>query len=172
MPKTEIGKVGVLLIDDHKMFAESLARLLDGENDIDVLAVTDGGSDAVVLAERLEPDVMIVDYYLPGQNGVELIAAIKATHPKIKAILLTASTDDRLLLEAVAVGCSGFLTKDRAAHEVAVAVRSVVAGGAPVSPPILARLFPMLTRADQSSDRCLTQDEREVVAALLRQLLK
>jgi DNA-binding NarL/FixJ family response regulator len=173
MTKASDVKIGVLIIDDHLMFAESLKRLLDDEVDIEVVGITAGGLEAMTLADRLQPDVIIVDYALPASDGVELTAAIKHKHPEVKAIMLTGTTaDDRLLLAAVASGCSGFLTKDRAASEMARAVRNVIAGGAPVSPPILARLFPMLGRADQTEDRNLTQSEREVVAGLLRQLLR
>jgi DNA-binding NarL/FixJ family response regulator len=171
MADTDGAGLGVLIVDDHKMFADSLARLLDDEADIHVVGVAGGASEALELIARARPDVVLLDYQLPGRDGVALAGAINQVRPDIQLIMLTGSTDDRLLLSAVTAGCSGFLTKDRAADEVAVAIRSVTSGGVPVSPPILARLFPMLARADQAPDRNLSEPERAMVGDLLQRLL-
>ena len=120
------------------MFAESLSRVLSDESDIEVVGVATNGPDAVRLAHELRPTVMLVDYMLPGPDGVAVAAEIKRMHPEIFVVMLTASTDDRMMLTAIDAGCSGFLTKDRASADVAHAVRDV-ANGEALIPPGIAR---------------------------------
>lgn len=155
--------ITVMIVDDHLMFAESLARLLADETDIEVLGVANGGPQAVRMANERTPDVMLVDYQMPGQDGVSISAEVKAGHPSVMIVMLTGSTDDRILVAAIDAGCSGFLTKDRASGEVAHAIRSVAAGEALISPALLARLLPKLNRTYRSVGFDLTERERGVL---------
>jgi DNA-binding NarL/FixJ family response regulator len=160
--------VRVLIVDDHKMFAESLARLLGDEDGIEVVGVASNGTEGFDLAGRLHPKVVLVDYRMPDRDGVETTSAIKANDASTMVVMLTAAEDDRVLLNAIDAGCSGFLTKDRAAAEVAQAVRAAAAGEALISPAQLARLLPRLssTRAEVGSD--LTRRELELLDHLSR----
>ena len=110
------GAVGqairVLIVDDHRMFADSLARLLGDEAGIDVLGVATTGVDAQEMSRSLSPHVVLVDYQLPDTNGAALAADLKAADPDVMVVMLTGSNDDRVLLDAIDAGCSGFLTKD------------------------------------------------------------
>ena len=162
------GEIGVLIVDDHRMFAESLARLLADEPGITVVGIAATAADGIVLAVRLQPTVALVDYQMPELDGVAIAAEIKRTHPTIMVVMLTGSADDRLLLAAIEAGCSGFLTKDRAAAEVADAVRAAAVGEALVSPAILARLLPKLGRTQRSLGSDLTEREREILELLAR----
>jgi DNA-binding NarL/FixJ family response regulator len=168
MPASEGGTVGVLIVDDHRMFAESLARLLSDEQGISVLGVVSTADEAVDLAERLEPRVVLMDYQLPEKDGVAITREIKRSNPQIMVVMLTGSTDDRVLLAAIDAGCSGFLTKDRAAAEVADAVRAAAAGEALISPALLARLLPKLNRTRRSIGGDITERELEVLRFLAR----
>jgi len=136
MTDPERGTIGVLIIDDHRMFAESLARLLADEEGIAVLATAVSGS------ERRDPKIMVV--------------------------MLAGSAEDRVLLASIDAGCSGFLTKDRAAAEVVDAVRLVARGEAFISPPLLARLLPKLDRTHRALGADLSKREREILASLAR----
>jgi PAS domain S-box-containing protein len=120
--------IGVVVIDDQAMFAEILARLLDDEDDIEVLGVAASGAEGIELTRRVRPDVVLVDYQMPGQDGIAATEAIKRQAPDMAVVMLTASNDEEVLLAAIDAGCAGLLTKDRAALDVAQAVRAAAAG--------------------------------------------
>lgn len=103
---------------------------------------------------------------MPDQDGVELARQIKGRFPAIMVVMLTGSADDRVLLAAIEAGCSGFLTKDRAAAEVADAVRAAAQGEALISPAMLARLLPKLSRSHRSLGTDLTERERGILTLL------
>lgn len=168
MAESTAPSVGVLIVDDHRMFAESLARLLSDESEIVVLGVAGSGADALDMAARLRPHVVLIDYQMPERNGVEIAAEIKHHDPEVMVVMLTGSNDDRVLLAAIDAGCSGFLTKDRAAAEVADAVRSAALGEALITPAQLARLLPKLSRTPHAVGADLTDRERDLLAHLAR----
>ncbi len=158
----EPDTVGVLLVDDHRMFGESLARLLADEPGIDVLAVATSGEEALKLASALRPKVVLLDQEMPDRDGVSVAAELKARDPDQMVVMLTSSTDDRVLLGALEAGCSGFLTKDRAAAEVAETVRAAAAGDAVIAPAMLARLLPQLNKQQQQQTVGSDLTEREI----------
>jgi DNA-binding NarL/FixJ family response regulator len=162
--------VRVLLVDDHVMFTQSLARLLADEPGIVVVGSARNGPEALELLGRLEPDVVLVDYAMPEQDGVAITAEIKARWPRTQVVMLTGSAEDRTLLAAMEAGVSGFLTKDRAANDVAAAVRAAAAGEVLVTPAMLTRLLPRLTPSVAESGHDLTERERDVLGAMARGL--
>lgn len=168
MADAEDTTVGVLIVDDHRMFSESLARLLADEDGIDVLGVAGTGSDAIAMVSRLHPNVVLMDYQLPDQDGVTVTMEVKRQDPKVMVVMLSGSTEDRVLLAAIDAGCSGFLTKDRAAAEVVHAVRAAAVGEALISPALLARLLPKLNRTQRCLGEDLSDREREILGFLAR----
>ena len=160
--------VRVLLINDHQMFVESLARVLADDHRIDVVGVASTAADGRRLAAAHRPRVALVDFMLPDQDGVELAATLKADDPHLMAVMLTASTEDRVLLGAIDAGCSGFLTKDRAVTEVVEAVLAAADGEALISPAQLARLLPRLSKATQPIGADLTRRELQLLNHLAR----
>lgn len=168
MADAEDTTVGVLIVDDHRMFSESLARLLADEDGIDVLGVAGTGADAIDMVSRLHPNVVLMDYQLPDQDGVTVTMEVKRQNPKVMVVMLSGSTEDRVLLAAIDAGCSGFLTKDRAAAEVVHAVRAAAVGEALISPALLARLLPKLNRTQRCLGEDLSDREREILGFLAR----
>ena len=166
-PSTD-AVIGVLIVDDHRMFAESLGMLLAAEEGIDVVGVATGFNQALSMVEQLHPRVVLVDYQMPEGDGVSLAANIKSRDPSTMVVMLTGSADDRILLAAIEAGCSGFLTKDRAASEVAQAVRAAADGEALITPAMLARLLPRLNRTHRSVGSDLTARERKILDMLAR----
>ena len=162
------GSIGVVVVDDHQMFAEGLTRLLDVEDDIEVLGSGATGREAVALVERLRPRVLLLDFDMPGGNGVVTATEIKARWPETMIVMISGSTDDSLLLRAIDAGCSGYLTKDRAASDVASAVRTVAAGEALLSPAAMARLLPRLPKSNRGMGADLTERQLDVLAMLAR----
>ena len=162
------GSIGVVVVDDHRLFAEGLSRLLDVEDDIEVLGSGATGRQAVGLVERLRPRVLLLDFDMPEGNGVVTATEIKARWPETMIVMISGSTDDSLLLRAIDAGCSGYLTKDRAASDVASAVRTVAAGEALLSPAAMARLLPRLPKSNRGMGSGLTERQLEVLAMLAR----
>ena len=160
--------IAVVIIDDHRMFAESLARLLGDEDGITVAGIATTGADGKKLVDELSPRVVLIDHHMPGRNGVEIAAEIKNDHPATMVVMLTGTADERVIVSAIEAGCSGFLTKDDAASNVAAAVRGAAAGEALIAPALLARLLPRLTRTQRSLGDDLTERELDVLRLLAR----
>lgn len=163
MPADEIG---VVIVDDHRMFAESLARLLADEEGISVRGVGANGLEAFRLVERDRPRVLLIDYHMPDDDGVSVASKIKTRWPDTMIVMLTGDEDEQVLISAIEAGCSGFFTKDRASSEVADAVRAAAIGEALISPAQLARLLPKLHRSYRPAGVDLTERELEVLKLL------
>jgi len=159
---TETAPIRVLLVDDHQMFVESVARLLSGEG-IDVVATASTGEEGVRLAQDVAVDVAVIDYRLPDTNGVNVARRIHAVRPATKLLILTGAEDSTVLIDAIEAGCSGFLTKDKAFKELLVAVQTANAGEAYIPHELLSGLLPRLSRTYRGIGADLTQREREVL---------
>jgi len=161
-------QVTVVIIDDHRMFAQSLARLLADEVDITVVATAGTGAEGIAAVARLQPQVVLVDFQMPDQDGLAIASEIRQRYPSTMVVMLTGSSDDRLLLAAIDAGCAGFLTKDRAAPELADAIRMAAVGEALISAATLARLLPKIRSRHRGLGSDLTQREREILGLLAR----
>jgi DNA-binding NarL/FixJ family response regulator len=117
----------VLLVDDHQLLTDSLARILAAEPDLEVVGIAGTVAEAKQLA-RERMDVVLMDYRLPDGTGAEATRAIKQRWPTARVVMLTAVQDDETVLESIQAGADGYLTKDRAVEDVVAAVRSARAG--------------------------------------------
>ena len=160
--------VRVLVVDDHRMFAESLMRLLDDEADIEVAGIAATVEEAESAAREHSPDVVLLDYWLPDGDGARGVEAVRRGNPSARIVMMSASGDESLLGVALDVGCSSFVTKDRTAQELVDAVRVVAAGETWFAPSSLVRLV-QAARAPESSGvgGSLTAREREVVQLMV-----
>jgi DNA-binding NarL/FixJ family response regulator len=125
--------IQVLLVEDNDVFREALELMLEVTPDVRVVAAVGDGESALEICPRLDPDVVIVDYRLPGLDGVETIAALRAACPGTAVVVLTAAaelSEIQALLDAGAVIC---LTKDRGLDEIVGAVRHAAGRGATIS---------------------------------------
>lgn len=165
-PPPDAGSIVVVIVDDHRMFAESLGRLLSSEPDIEVAATVADAAGVRSAIERHHPRVVLLDNGLPDADGTDVAAQIKQQDPAAMVVMITGSADDRVLLAAIDAGCSGFLTKDRASDEVAQAVRHAAAGDVVIPPALLARLLPKMNRAHRGLGADLSPRELEVLHLL------
>jgi DNA-binding NarL/FixJ family response regulator len=157
--------IRVLIVEDHRMFSQALSAALDEADDIAVTSAVSTAADGLQAAEETNPDVVLMDYRLPDGNGVEAARRIKAATPAARIVMLTASSDDNVLRQAIEAGCSGYLTKDHTIEELIVAVRAAYNGEAVISPALLSRLVAReADRARPGSD--LTARETEVLRLL------
>jgi DNA-binding NarL/FixJ family response regulator len=163
----ELSPIRVLIVDDHAMVAESIRRFLDGSADIEVVGVVSTASDGVDTASRLRPDVVLMDYLLPDNDGVNAAAQIKQESPTTRVVILTGTADDEhVALRAIEAGCSGFLGKGRGVEELLAAVRAAHAGEVLIAPSMLARLLPRLERNYAGVGRTLSRRETEVLGVM------
>jgi len=116
-----------MVVDDHDLFRSGLRRPLDGEPELSVVADARRGDEAAELAEDLRPDVVVMDLNMPGMPGIEATRAILGKTPDIAVLMLTVSTDDDEVLDAVLTRASGYLLKDATLRDHA-AIRAAAAG--------------------------------------------
>lgn len=158
--------IRVIIVDDHKMLSEGTARLLAGEEDIEVVGTAATVADARVLVADTAPDVAIVDFRLPDGDGAALTREILAVSPTTKVLILTGLPDDGLLVAAIEAGCSGFLTKDRAIEELAAAVRLAGTGEAFIPTSLINQLLPKMRGERKGLGSDLTARELEILRLL------
>jgi DNA-binding NarL/FixJ family response regulator len=166
----ESKPIRVLLVDDHQLLTDSLARLLSAEPDMDVVGVAGSVAEAKQLA-RERMDVVLMDYRLPDGTGAEATRAIKARWPSARVVMLTAVQDDETVLESIQAGADGYLTKDRAVEDVVATVRSARAGETLLPRSVIIGIAQRVASArDRQPERPpiepLTARELEVLRAL------
>jgi NarL family two-component system response regulator LiaR len=157
-----------LIADDHAVVREGLRTFLDLQDGIEVVGEAADGEQAVAEAERLRPDVMLVDLVMPRLDGVEVMRALRERVPRVRAIVLTSFLDDERLLPAMRAGAAGYLLKNVQPQELARAVRAAVAGEALIDPAVAARLVVTLEDGRDERPDDLTPREREVLALIGR----
>lgn len=159
--------IRVLLADDHKITREGLRSLLEKQQDMDVVAEAENGRAAVHLAHELLPNVVIMDVTMPDLNGMEAARQIVGRFPNVKIIALSMHSDSLFVTEMLRSGASGYLLKDCAFDELALAIRAVASGKTYLSPSIsgvvVEDYLRRLTKTGFSSSEVLTDREREVL---------
>lgn len=141
------AKVRVLIVDDHRVFAEALSLALGREADLEVLGEPVlSGVDAAKEAVDREADVVLMDVNLPGKDGIDATREVKALRPECKVVMLTVEPAEQRLADAAEAGASGYLTKAHAVTEVADAVRRAALGEILIPGDMLARVLSRLAR--------------------------
>jgi DNA-binding NarL/FixJ family response regulator len=133
-------KIAVLLVDDHTVVRQGLRALLKAEGDIDVIGEAENGRQAVMLAKRNPPDVVVMDVAMPLMNGLEATRQILKFLPNTKVLVLTSYGDDQCVEQLMQAGSAGYLIKQTAANDLLKAIREVQKGNAFFSPSIAKRL--------------------------------
>jgi len=133
-------KIPILLAEDHTIVREGFRRMLDLEDDFEVLGEAQDGRQAVALAKKLHPAVVLMDIAMPHLNGLEATRQILKALPDTKVLMLSAHNDDAYVDTAIASGAVGFLLKQASAQDVCRAIREVHRGKAFFSPAISRRL--------------------------------
>ncbi|WP_308169898.1 response regulator transcription factor [Acrocarpospora catenulata] len=133
--------IRVLIVDDHSLIRRSLELALAAEPDIEVVGEAGDGQEAVELAERLLPDVVLMDVRMPRRDGIQATRGIKESMPSARIIMLTASDEEEDLFEAFKAGATGYLLKDVQIDEVPDAVRGVHGGQSFINPAMATKLI-------------------------------
>lgn len=132
--------VRVVIADDHPVVRDGLRALLDAESDIEVVGEAADGDDAVLLADRERPDLVLVDLRMPRTDGVAATARIRERHPATHVLVLTTYDTDADILRAVEAGATGYLLKDAAREDLLRAVRGAARGETVLAPQVASRL--------------------------------
>jgi DNA-binding NarL/FixJ family response regulator len=164
-------KSGILLADDHDLFREGLASLIGAQPDLEIIGQARDGLEAYALARQLHPDLIVMDIKMPVCNGLEATRLIRADWPEARILILTVHDEDEKLFEAIKAGAGGYLLKNTNSAKFLAAVRSALAGEAPLAPRLATRLLEEFTRlasqapagSSASMPAELTQREREVL---------
>ncbi len=128
--------IRVMVVDDQWMIREGLASLATVDGDIEVVAVAADGGEAIELAGRHRPEVVLMDIRMPVVDGIAATEAILTDDPSVKVLMLTTFDDHQLIERSLAVGAVGYLTKDIAATDLAQSIRSAAAGVVQLSPDV------------------------------------
>ena len=128
--------IRVLLVDDHAMVRRGLRDFLELHDDIEIVGEAADGSAAIERASALRPDVVVMDLMMPGVDGIEATARIRADLPDVEIIALTSFVEEARVLAAIEAGASGFLLKDAEADDLAAAIRAAAAGEVHLDPAI------------------------------------
>ena len=166
--------VSLLICDDHKILTDALAMVVERDPGLRMVAPPVHEPEAAIaICEEHLPDVVLMDIVFKGpMNGIQATRKIKEASPSTKVVIMTAHDDERLLVEAVEAGASGFLGKDEAANEVLAAAKAAADGEVLIDPTVLTRLLHQVAREREARREFqdlledLTDREREILQLL------
>jgi len=161
-------KMRILLAEDHKVVREGTRRLLESQPDFEVVGEASDGIEAVELAKKLKPEIIIMDVSMPRLNGIEATRQIKAIYPNIAILPLTGYDDDEYVFALLEAGAAGYLLKDSSGEELIEAIRQVMTGEPVLHPKIMKKVLnrlrsPVEEQATQSAGEILSDRETEVL---------
>ena len=163
--------IRVLLVDDHAVVREGLRNFLALQDGLEIVGEASDGNEAIEQAQRLEPDVILMDLVMPGLDGIGAMRQLRARSPASRVIVLTSFLEDERVLPAIQAGAAGYLLKNVEPAELARAIRAAHAGEAIIDPTAAARLVQAI--ADDARPRIeeperLTRRERDVLELIAR----
>ncbi|NJN94243.1 MAG: response regulator transcription factor [Anaerolineales bacterium] len=169
-----MSKLRVLIVDDHPMMREAIRAAIEVDSEIEVVGEAEDGVTAVERVCQLQPDITIMDLFLPGQDGIQAIVAILQDNPQARILVLTSSNDDQKLRDAIEAGVIGYLVKDTGREELLQAIREVGRGNPYLPPAVMRKLIAGLRQPRPPADppaatlpsEPLTIREKEVLQLL------
>ena len=157
-----MNTIRILLADDHRVLRDGLRSLIEAQPDLKVVGETGDGREVLREADALRPDVVVMDFTMPGMSGVEATEKLKATHPEVKVLALTVHEDRGYFRRFIEAGASGYALKQTPAEELFHAIRVVASGGVYLDPALAGKVLGgivrkatlnSLVRNDRLSDR-------------------
>lgn len=166
--------IRVLLADDQRVVREGLATLLSLLDGVEIAGTARDGDEALNLAARLSPDVVLMDLRMPRCDGVEATRRLRERDPNVKVLVLTTYADDRSVIDALRAGARGYLTKDAGAEQIRLALDQVVHGQAAIDPAVQHHLIDAIAGSPERRESTpeprlpdgLTPRESEVLALI------
>ncbi len=164
-------KIRVVVADDFPLVREGVVRALNQDPGIEVVAQAENGQEALTVAAELNPDVMILDLRMPDLGGLAVLDKLRNTQPEIRVIVMTASEQASTLLDAIAAGAAGYLSKRSTGEELRQAVITAHGGGSVITPSLASHLlkeFSSSARGEQSAVRPLQGRELDVLRLVVQ----
>ena len=168
-----MDKIRILLAEDHKVVREGTRRLLEPQNDFEIVGEASDGIEAVELAQKYKPDIVIMDVSMPRLNGIEATKQIKGIYPNMAVLVLTGYDDDEYVFALLEAGAAGYLLKESSGEELINAIRHVVTGEPVLHPKIMKKVLnrlrsPSEDQPAQSLVEVLSDREMEVLRLAAR----
>jgi DNA-binding NarL/FixJ family response regulator len=154
--------IRLLIADDHPLVRNALTQLLGAVEDIEVVATTANGREAVTMALETSPDVVLMDLEMPELNGIEATRELIAADPSARVVILTTFSDRENIMGALDAGALGYLLKDAEPEEIIRGVRSAARGDSPLAPRAAREMITQ--RSEGAMDTGLSARETEVLA--------
>ena len=170
--QSESHRIRVLLADDHSIMRDGLRVMLEQSGEFEVVGQARDGEEAVRAAFELSPDVVLMDVMMPNKDGVEACREIMESTPDTRVIMLTASTEEDAVIEAVAAGATGYLQKVSGMERLLATVRDIAAGELRVPTDVVRRVFAGIRAGAEKGEEKglarLTQRDLEIVTLFSR----
>lgn len=160
-----MDRIRVLIADDHALVRDGTRRILEAEEDLEVVAEASNGEEAVALTSSLRPDVAIIDIAMPILDGIEVTRQIKILYPATAILILTAHDNDQFIFSVLEAGAAGYLLKNVRSQELVDAVRALHAGESALHPAVARRVinyFATSSGRDRRPGRSQTLTQREL----------
>jgi len=160
-----MGKIRILLVEDHVVFRESIRQFLNRESDLEVVGEAGNGEEATRLTAQLKPDIVLMDVAMPNVNGIEATKRIKALYPATAVLVLSAYDYDQYIFALLEAGSAGYLLKDVSGRELIDAIRAVHRGDCVLHPAVARKVVARFIRApgDEQVLGVLAEREKEVL---------
>lgn len=159
--------IKLLLVDDHRIVLDGLRSLFDQDSQFEILGAANSAEEALVFLQKLRPDIVLMDYSMPGLNGSQLAAIIKEKHPGVKRVMLSMHDEVVLVNQMLKEGVDGYLLKSIQQAELKMALRQIMDGYPYVSPEITRMMLSNLN-AEQPAE-LLSERERQVLNLIAKE---
>ena len=166
-----MGKIKVLVADDHTILRQGIKSLLANEEEIEVIGEAKNGREALTIIEETLPDVILMDIAMPGLNGLEATRRIKKKFPRMKVLVLTMYTNEEYIFQILNAGANGYLVKETAFQDLISAIKAVYKNEAFMSPSISKKVINSYIKRAQNDEKqtceILTTREREILQLIV-----
>jgi DNA-binding NarL/FixJ family response regulator len=159
-------RIRILLADDHGVVRQGFKMILDAQADMEIVGEAANGREAVEQAERLKPDIVVMDVAMPELNGIEATRRLAESAPHVRVLALSMHKDSVYVRETLRAGARGYLLKDSGANDLVAAVRAVASGEGYLSPAVSNAVLDDYRRHVTNAIDLLTSREREVLQML------
>ncbi|MDY8025504.1 response regulator transcription factor [Paenibacillus polymyxa] len=168
-------KFKILIVDDHWVVREGLKLVLETNDSYEVVGEAEEGATAIALIEELQPDVILMDLYMPQMSGLETMKALKEKQNETPVIILTTYNEDDLMIQGLSLGAKGYLLKDTSRENLFRTIESALRGETLLQPEITARVFAKtsekVVKSEQHEDTStLTEKERNILQSVAQGL--
>jgi RNA polymerase sigma factor (sigma-70 family) len=164
----------ILLADDHPLFRGGLRNLIQTQDDLEIVGEASNGEEAIEMASKYQPDVIVMDIRMPGINGIEATRIIQEKYPEIKVLIVTMLKNDKSVFTAMKMGARGYVLKDAGEMELLQSIRMVGNGGAVFSSDIAARMMHYFSISEKTESinpalAELTGREKEILELIVEE---